>query len=83
MTRRVLIVDDSMLMRRLVKETLVADDWEVVGEAANCEEAVSQYQQLWPDAVTLDIIMPGTTAFKPCARFSASTPRPRSWSSAH
>ena len=64
MTRRVLIVDDSMLMRRLVKETLVADGWEVVGEAANCEEAVAQYQQFWPDAVTLDIIMPGANGIQ-------------------
>jgi two-component system, chemotaxis family, chemotaxis protein CheY len=59
MSRRVLIVDDSMLMRRLVKETLVADGWEVVGEAANGEEAVEKYEQLRPDAVTLDIIMRG------------------------
>jgi two-component system, chemotaxis family, chemotaxis protein CheY len=59
MTRRVLIVDDSMLMRRLVKETLISDEWEVVGEAADAIEAVQKYQQLRPDAVTLDIIMPG------------------------
>jgi two-component system, chemotaxis family, chemotaxis protein CheY len=59
MSRRVLIVDDSMLMRRLVKDTLVADGWEVVGEAANSDEAVEKYQRLQPDAVTLDIIMPG------------------------
>jgi two-component system, chemotaxis family, chemotaxis protein CheY len=60
MPRRVLIVDDSTLMRRLVKETLVADGWEVVGEAADGQEAIERYQQLRPDAVTLDIVMPGT-----------------------
>jgi two-component system, chemotaxis family, chemotaxis protein CheY len=64
MPRRVLIVDDSMLMRRLVKETLVADGWEVVGEAANGDEAVERYQQLRPDAVTLDIVMPGTNGLQ-------------------
>jgi len=58
MSRRVLIVDDSMLMRRLVKETLVADGWEVAGEACNGQEAVEKYRELRPDAVTLDIIMP-------------------------
>ena len=71
-----------MLMRRLVKETLVSDGWEVVGEAANGEEAVEKYRQLWPDAVTLDIIMPGTNGIKALRAISASTRRPRSWSSA-
>jgi two-component system, chemotaxis family, chemotaxis protein CheY len=60
MTRRVLIVDDSVLMRRLVKETLVADEWEVAGEAGNADEAIALYRELWPDAVTLDMIMPGS-----------------------
>lgn len=59
MQRRVLIVDDSMLMRRLVATALVSDGWQVVGEAANGNEAVEKYQQLRPDAVTLDITMPG------------------------
>ncbi len=64
MTRRVLIVDDSMLMRRLVKETLVADGWDVVGEAADGDEAVEKYRQLRPDAMTLDIVMPGTNGLQ-------------------
>ncbi|MBN1395152.1 MAG: response regulator [Pirellulales bacterium] len=59
MTRRVLIADDSMLMRRMIGETLVSDGWEIVAEAADGEGAVRKYRQLRPDAVTLDIIMPG------------------------
>jgi two-component system, chemotaxis family, chemotaxis protein CheY len=59
-SQRVLIVDDSLLMRRMVKDTLVSDGWEVVGEASNGHEAVEKYQQLRPDAVTLDIVMPDT-----------------------
>ena len=60
MSRRVLIVDDSMLIRKMVRDTLVSDGWEVAGEAANGREAVEKYRQLRPDAVTLDIIMPDT-----------------------
>ncbi len=60
MSRRVLVVDDSMLMRRMVKDTLLSDGWEVVGEACNGREAVEKYETLRPDAVTLDIIMPDT-----------------------
>lgn len=59
MPRRVLIADDSILMRRMVKTTLVSDGWEVAAEASNGAEAVEQYQRSRPDAVTLDIIMPG------------------------
>jgi two-component system, chemotaxis family, chemotaxis protein CheY len=60
MSRRALVVDDSILMRHLVRETLAIDGWDVVAEAANAEDAVEKYRQFKPDAVTLDIIMPGT-----------------------
>ena len=74
MRRRVLIVDDSMLMRRLMKETLVADGWDVVGEAADGREATEKYQQLWPDAVTLDIIMPETDGIQALQAILAINP---------
>ncbi len=60
MSKNVLVVDDSMLMRKMVADTLTADGWQVIGEAANGQEAVDQYCQKRPDAVTLDIVMPGT-----------------------
>ena len=60
MSKRVLIVDDSMLMRKMVAESLIDDGWTVAGEAANGQEAVDQYKELQPDAVTLDMIMPDT-----------------------
>ncbi len=60
MSKRVLIVDDSMLMRKMIGESLSADGWEVVGEAGNGEQAIEQYAAQRPDAVTLDIVMPGT-----------------------
>jgi two-component system, chemotaxis family, chemotaxis protein CheY len=58
MSQRVLIVDDSMLMRHMVGEVLASDGWEVVGEAANGQQAAELYRALQPDAATLDIIMP-------------------------
>jgi two-component system, chemotaxis family, chemotaxis protein CheY len=60
MSKRVLIADDSILMRKMVGDSLTDDGWEVVGEAANGEQAVQQYCRLKPDAVTMDIVMPGT-----------------------
>lgn len=60
MAKRVLIADDSMLMRRMIADVLTSIGWEVVAEASNGAEAVEQYQQYRPDVVTLDIVMPGT-----------------------
>lgn len=59
MSRRVLICDDSILMRRMIAETLVDDGWEVAGEAADGQEAVDLFRTARPDAVTMDIVMPG------------------------
>jgi two-component system, chemotaxis family, chemotaxis protein CheY len=59
MAGRVLIVDDSMLMRRMIADVLVDAGWSVVGEASRGEEAVKCYHRMHPDVVTLDIVMPG------------------------
>lgn len=55
---RVLIVDDEMFMRQILRDILQRASFEVVGEATNGEEAVQQYRQLQPDVVLMDIIMP-------------------------
>ena len=60
MAKRVLIVDDSMLMRKMLGDILTADGWTVVGEAASGQEAVAKYAEFQPDLVTLDIVMPDT-----------------------
>jgi two-component system chemotaxis response regulator CheB len=56
---RVLVVDDSAVMRRLLTEILGADpEIEVVGAAADPYEAREQIKQLNPDVLTLDVEMP-------------------------
>ena len=56
---RVLVVDDSVVIRRLVSDALDADPGlEVIGTAANGRLALGKIEQLAPDAVTLDIEMP-------------------------
>jgi two-component system chemotaxis response regulator CheB len=60
MTVRVLIVDDSPSMRRLIERGLnQTDGIEVVGLAADAYEAREQIKKLDPDVITLDILMPG------------------------
>ncbi len=58
MSKRVLICDDSMLMRRMVAEALRDAGWEVAAEAANGRQAIEQFSESRPDAVTMDVVMP-------------------------
>ncbi len=58
MKARVLIADDASFMRQMIREIIEPEGYEVVGEATNGVEAVEQYQQLHPDLVTMDIVMP-------------------------
>ncbi|NLT37794.1 MAG: response regulator [Methanomassiliicoccus sp.] len=57
--KKVMIVDDSMVMRAMIKDVLTKEGFEVVGQAKNGKEALEQYPKLNPDLVTMDIIMPG------------------------
>lgn len=58
MAKKVLIVDDSMYMRKLIRDAVEEGGYEVVGEAANGEEAIDQALELDPDIITLDNILP-------------------------
>jgi two-component system chemotaxis response regulator CheB len=56
---RVMIVDDSPLIRAVLGETFAAvPDLEVVGEAGNGKEAVEVAARLLPDVITMDVLMP-------------------------
>lgn len=55
----VLVADDSTFMRRLLAQALSDAGFEVVGEAADGDEALELYRRLDPDAMTLDLAMPG------------------------
>jgi len=57
--RRVLIVDDSMLMRTVISGIVASDDaFEIVGEAVDGFDAVEKAGALRPDVILLDIEMP-------------------------
>lgn len=58
MKKTVLIVDDSMYMRTLIKDALEEAGYDIVGEAANGESAIDQAMELNPDLITLDNILP-------------------------
>jgi len=54
----VLVCDDALFMRTMVKDILTQAGFSVVGEAENGDQAVEKYRTLNPDLVTMDIIMP-------------------------
>ncbi len=54
----VLIVDDAIFMRRMLRDIFTADEFEIIGEAKDGVEAVEKYKELNPDLVTMDIVMP-------------------------
>lgn len=69
---RILIADDSLYMRLNLKTILLEAGHEVVGEADNGSDAVTQYRSLSPDVVTMDITMPqlnGLEALKQIMEF--------------
>jgi two-component system, chemotaxis family, chemotaxis protein CheY len=56
---RVLIVDDAMFMRSMIKDILTnSGKFEVIGEAANGQEAIDFFKTKQPDVITMDIVMP-------------------------
>ncbi|MEI8394299.1 MAG: response regulator [Rhodospirillaceae bacterium] len=59
MKKKVLVVDDSLMMRAIVMQIAASDErFEVVGEAANGKVALELAQTLKPDIILLDIEMP-------------------------
>ncbi len=55
---KILIVDDSRTSRRILKNIIESNGYEVAGEAENGQDGLDKYLELKPDLVTLDITMP-------------------------
>lgn len=64
MSKKVLIVDDSIYMRSLIRSALEEAGFEVVGEAKNGETAIDLALDLQPDLITLDNILPDMMGFE-------------------
>jgi len=55
--KTVLIIDDSAIMRRMLRNAVTAIGYSVVGEARNGKIGISKYKELKPDIVTMDVVM--------------------------
>ena len=74
---RLLIVDDSNIMRRHIERSQQYDDLEVVGTAADGVEAVELFKQTDPDVVTMDLTMPHMDGIECIAQLVALKPTVR------
>ena len=74
---RVLIVDDSAFMRKVL-ETIISSDetLQVVGQAKDGREAVTLAESLKPDVITMDINMPHVDGLQATAQIMTTNPRP-------
>ena len=59
-----LIVDDSLIIRKAIKQYLKDFNIEIIGTATNGEDALKLFKELKPEFVTLDISMPGIDGFQ-------------------
>jgi two-component system, chemotaxis family, protein-glutamate methylesterase/glutaminase len=74
---RVLIVDDSAFMRKVLETILNSDDQlQVVGQAKDGREAVTLAESLKPDVITMDINMPHVDGLQATAQIMTTNPRP-------
>ena len=74
---RVLIVDDSAFMRKVLETIITSDETlQVVGQAKDGREAVTLAESLKPDVITMDINMPHVDGLQATAQIMTTNPRP-------
>jgi two-component system, chemotaxis family, chemotaxis protein CheY len=77
MATTVMIVDDSLFMRKLLRDLLEKEGYQVVAEASDGVEAVARYRETRPALTTLDIVMPNKTGIEALQEIIAWDPAAR------
>jgi two-component system, chemotaxis family, protein-glutamate methylesterase/glutaminase len=77
MKKKVLVVDDSAFMRKLISDFLsTSEQLEVVGIARNGEDAIAKIKKLSPDVMTLDVEMPKMNGIEALKKIMDECPLP-------
>ena len=74
MALRVMVVDDALFMRNMLKDIFIRAGHDVVAEAENGEIALELYQEFKPDLVTMDIVMPKKSGIEALQAIRAADP---------
>ena len=78
MTRiRILVADDADFMYEMLENLIDKNRFEVVGYAADGEEAVKKFKELTPDLITMDILMPRMNGIRSIKEIRRVNPRAR------
>ena len=72
--KTVLIIDDSAVMRRMMRSIVASRGYNVVGEASNGKIGVEKYIELSPDIVTMDVIMDEMNGIEALQRIREHSP---------
>lgn len=77
MAIRLMLADDHRMLREALRRSMTEEGFDVVGEAADGEEAVHMAEQLLPDVVLMDVTMPDVTGVEATRRLQQSRPEVR------
>jgi two-component system chemotaxis response regulator CheY len=77
MKKRLMVVDDSRVMEYQICKMLEGTDFEVAAYCENGEEAITRYEEVKPDIVTMDIIMPGIDGLEAAQVIAEAHPEAR------
>ena len=75
MALRVMVVDDALFMRNMLKDIFVRASYEIVAEGENGEVALQLYLDTRPDLVTMDIVMPKKSGIEALQEIVAADPQ--------
>ena len=73
---RVLVVDDSAFMRKVLESIFNSDQLQVIGQAKDGREAIALAESLKPDVITMDLNMPHMDGLQATAQIMTTNPRP-------
>ena len=77
MATTVMIVDDSLFMRKMLRDILEEEGYQIAAEASDGEEAVARFKECRPNLTTLDIVMPNKTGIEALQEIIAFDPAAR------
>ena len=77
MGMHILVVDDSSIMRRMIREVLHGGEHEIAGEAKNGMDAIEMYKSLAPEIVVMDVTMRGMNGLEAARKILEYDPSAR------
>lgn len=73
-TRKIMVVDDSRVVYTEMCKMLQGTEFEIAAFCRSGEEALKRYEEIKPDIVTMDIVMPGMDGMETCEKMRERWP---------